>query len=135
MFDLAARRGDLQPDGMSRFESGRRNTFTRLPTGRPLVMRSQIRRRVQTQTGNDRVRVTVARVNRDPFAAATFTVIAKFRRTDRRSEQTGGTQRVGNCSRTIIAAIGERFVASAKNVGFAKQLIGRPDRAFHGERG
>ena len=135
MFDLDARRGDLQPDGVSRFESGRRNAFACLPTGRPLVMRSQIRRCVQTQARDDRVGMTVARVNRDPSAAAAFTVLAKFRRTDRRSEQTGGAQRVGNCSRTIIAAIGERFVTPAKNVGFAKQLIGRPDRAFHGERG
>lgn len=76
-------RSDLQPDWVTRFETGRRNAFSRLPTWRPFVVRGQIRRRIESQSGDDRVSVAVARVNRDPFAAAAFSVLAKFRGTNR----------------------------------------------------
>ena len=134
MIDLGATRGDLQPDWVSRFESGRGNAFARLPTRRPFVMRGQIRRRVQTQTGDDRVGVAIARVDRDPLAMTAFTVLAKFGRADRRFQQTGRAERVGNCSRAIVAPIKERFVTAAENVRFSKKLICRPDCAFYRER-
>ena len=82
--DLGAAEGDLQPNRVARFETGCRNAFACLPTRRPFVVRGQIRRRIQTQTRDDRISVPVARVNRDPLAAPPLTVIAKFGGADRR---------------------------------------------------
>lgn len=78
MPDLAATPGNLQPDGVARDESSGRNSFVRLPTWRPLVMRCQIRRRVQSQTGDDCVSVTVVRVNGNPLAPAALAIFSKF---------------------------------------------------------
>ena len=105
MIDLAAVREFLQPDWVSRFETAGRNAFRHLPTRRPLVVRGQIRRRIESLSSVDCVRVAVACVIGDPFTAAAFAVVAKFRRTDRRFEQAGAAERVGNCSRTIVASI------------------------------
>jgi|SRR5215471_112144 len=130
MIELGATRRDLQPDWVARYESGGRNTLARLPTGCPFVMRGQIRRRVQTQTSNDCVSVTVASINRDPFAASAFAVLSKFGRANWGFEQTSAAKRVRNCSGAIVAAISERFVAAAPNVRLAEELVRRPDRAF-----
>jgi len=128
-------REDLQPDGVSRFESSGRYAFAYLPARRPFVMRGDVRRRVQPQAGNDRVGVTIARVDRDPLAAATFAVLAKLRGTDRRFQQSGGAERIGNCARTIVATISKRFVTAAENVGLAEKLVRCPDRTLYCEWG
>ena len=64
---------------MTRFESASGNAFGRLPARRPLVMRSYVRRGVESQPGDDGEGVTVTRVNGDPLATAAFAVLAKFR--------------------------------------------------------
>lgn len=97
-------------------------------------MGCDVRRRVETQPSNDCVGVTVARVDGNPFAAAALAVLAKFRRADRRFQQTGAAERVRNRARTIVAPIDERFVAAAENVRLAEKLICRPDRSFNGDR-
>ena len=117
---------------MPRFESACRHSLGYLPAGRPFVVGGYVRSGVEPQPRDDRVSVTVARINRDPFSAATFSVLAKLRRADWRSQQASAAERIGDGSRTIIAAINERSVSTAKNVGLAKELVGGPDRAFDG---
>jgi len=119
---------------MTRFESAKGDAFRRLPAGRPLVVRRDVRRRVESQSGDDRIRVAVARVNRDPFPATALTIFSKIRRTDRRLEQTGRAEGIGNRSWTIITAIVERFVTAAENVRLAEKLVRRPDCALHCDR-
>ena len=77
---------DLQADRVACFETAGGNAFGRLPSWGEFVVLRQIRRGVESQPGNDRVSVAVARVNRDPFAAPAFAILAKFRGTDRRFE-------------------------------------------------
>ena len=77
--DLGATREDLQPNRVPCFETPRRHAFGCLPAGRPTVMRRDVRRRVQSQPRDDGVSVSVARVNRDPFAASAFAEISEFR--------------------------------------------------------
>lgn len=48
MTDLAVVGGDLQPDWVTRLESGRGQALARLPARRPFIMRRDIRRSVQT---------------------------------------------------------------------------------------
>ena len=50
----------------------------RVPTWRPFAGVMIKWRRVEPQPGNDCERVTLARVDRDPFAGAAFAVAAKF---------------------------------------------------------
>lgn len=76
--DLGARREDLQPNRVPRFETCRRHAFGCLPTGLPSIVRRDIRCRVEPQARNDRVSVAVARVDRDPFAATSFTEAAEL---------------------------------------------------------
>src|SRR5436853_5216372 len=76
--DLGARREDLQPDRMPRFETARRHAFGCLPAGLPTIVRRNIRCGVESQTRDDGVSVAVARVNRYPFAAAMFAEIAEL---------------------------------------------------------
>ena len=127
-------RRELQSDGMAGFESASRDSLRRLPTRRPLVVRRDVGSSVEAQSGNDRVGVTIACVNGDPFTAATLAVLAKFSRADRRFQQPGAAKCVGDRSGTIVTTIGERFMSAAKNVRLAKKLVGCPDRAFHGKR-
>ena len=96
-------------------------------------MRSEIWRGVEAQPRDDGVSVAVTRVNCDPFATAALAVVAKLSGADRRFQQAGGAECVGNRSRTVIAAVDERFVAAAKNVRLSEKLVGRPDRAFYSE--
>ena len=129
--DLGARREDLQPNRVARFEAACRRPFSYLPAGLPAVVRRDIRCRVKAQARDDGVSMAVARVNGDPFAATALAEITKLGRIDWRPEQTGRAERVRNCARTIVPAIGERFVAAAENVGFAMKLIRRPDGPLH----
>lgn len=63
---------------MSRFESAGRYALGHLPSWRPLVVVRYVGRGIEAQSGDDRVSVTVTRVNRDPFAAAALAVLAKL---------------------------------------------------------
>jgi hypothetical protein len=51
---------------------------SRVPTRRPFAGVMIEWRCVESQSGNDGERVTLARVDRDPFAGAAFAVAAKF---------------------------------------------------------
>jgi len=97
-------------------------------------MGRDVRRSVEPQTRDNRVGVTIARVNRDPLAAAALAILAKFSRTDRRLQQTRAAECIGNRSRTIVAAINERPVPAAEDVRFAKELVGCPNRPFYRKR-
>ncbi|MEY2526781.1 MAG: hypothetical protein QOE73_1552 [Verrucomicrobiota bacterium] len=77
--DLGARREDLQPNRVARFEAACRRTFSYLPTWLPAVVRRDIRCRVEAQARDDRVSMAVARVNGDPFAATALAEITKLR--------------------------------------------------------
>ena len=95
-------------------------------------MRSKVWSGVEAQPRDDGVSVAVTCVNRDPFAAAALAVIAKLSGANRRFQQARGAECVGNRSRTVVAAVDERFVPAAKNVRLSKKLVGRPNRAFYG---
>ena len=56
-----------------------RRTINRLPAGCPFADVTIVWRRVEAQPGNDCERVTLARVDGDPFASAGFAITAKFR--------------------------------------------------------
>jgi len=64
---------------MSGFETAGWDALGGLPTRGPFIMCRNVRCRIQTKAGYDRVSVAAARVNSDPFAAAAFPVPAKFR--------------------------------------------------------
>jgi hypothetical protein len=49
-----------------------------LPARRPFAGVTIVRRRVESQAGNHRERVTLARVDRDPLARAALAVAAKL---------------------------------------------------------
>ena len=67
----------LEPDGMSRIKAAGW-AVNRVPTRCPLACVMIKWRRVEPQPGNDCERVTLARVDGDPFAGAAFAVAAKF---------------------------------------------------------
>ena len=70
-------------DRMARFETACRDTLRYLPSRLPTIMRGQIRRSIEPQPRDDGVSVTIARVNRDPFATSALPILAKFRGADR----------------------------------------------------
>ena len=91
-------------------------------------------RRVEPQPCNDGERVTLARINRDPFARAPLAIAAKLCRTHRRGDQTSRAQHVGDCAGTIVTVIIKRFVAATVPVSFMAKLVRGPDRPFYWER-
>jgi hypothetical protein len=123
----------LQADGMPRIEATRRSV-SRIPARRPFAPIAIVRRGVEPDPGNDCKSVTLARVDRDPFASAGLAVAAKLGRTHWRADQASCAEHVGDCAGTIVSVIIKRFVAAAEPVPFVAKLIGRPDGAFHRER-
>jgi len=124
---------ESQPNRMSRLKSAWR-PINRLPSRRPFAGVTIVWGSVEPQPGNDCERVTFARVDRDPFASAAFTITAKLRWTDRWAEQTGRAKHVGDCAGTIVTVIIEWFVAAAVPVALVAKLIACPDGAFYRER-
>ena len=122
-----------QPNGMPRVKTVR-GTINRLPAGRPFAAMAIEWRRVESQPGNDGERVTLARINRDPFAETALAVAAKLCRTHRRADQTSRAQHVGDCAGTIVTVIVKRFVTAAVPVSFMAKLVGGPDRPFYRKR-
>ena len=82
-----------------------RRTINRLPARRPFAAIAIEWRGVESQPGYDGERMTLARINRDPFAGAALAVAAKLCRTDRRADQTSRAQHVGDCAGTIVTMI------------------------------
>ena len=105
-----------------------------VPTRRPFAGVTIIWRCVQAQPGNNGEGVTLARVDRDPFAGAGFPVAAKLGRTYWRADQASRTEHVGDCARTIVSVIVKCFVAATVSVWLMAKLVRGPDRAFHRER-
>jgi len=123
----------LQPNGMPCIETARR-TINRLPAGRPFAAIAIEWRRVESQPGNDGKRVTLAGIDRDPFARAPLAVAAKLCRTHRRSDQTSCAQHIGNCAGTIISMIAKRFVTAAIAIPLVAKLVSGPNRALYRKR-
>ena len=68
---------DSQPDRMPCIEAPGR-TVSRVPTRRPFAGVTIERRGVESQPGNHGERMTLARVDRDPFSGPALAVSAKF---------------------------------------------------------
>ena len=118
---------------MTRVESERR-AKCRLPAWRPLFATCHVGCGVQPETSNHRERVTVPRIDRDPFSATFLTKITKLRGTHWRFDHAGAAKSIRNRARAIISRIEKRFVTAAVPIRFGAKLIGRPDRSFHCER-
>jgi len=87
------------------FKSGGRYAFGQLPTRRPFVVRGQVWRSVEPQPGDDRVSVTVARVDRNPSPTSALAVLTEFGRADRRRQQTGSAECVRHRAGTVVTTI------------------------------
>ena len=103
--DLGARREDLQPNRMPRFETARWHALGGLPTRCPTIVRRNVRCGVESQARDDGVSMAVARVNRDPFAATLQPESPEVRRTHGRRDQPGAAQHVGDGPRTIVGIV------------------------------
>src|SRR5438552_1381822 len=86
--------------------------------------------RVETQAGDHREHVTVAGVNRDPTAAATFAVTKKIARRQRLLEHAGIVKGERNCAGTIVTVIMKRSVSPAPNIRSIANRVHRPDCMF-----
>src|SRR2546423_15566717 len=86
--------------------------------------------RVETQTGNHREHMTVARVDREPAAAAAFAVTKKIARRQRLIEHAGVMERERNCAGAIVTVIVERSVSPTPNVRTIANCVDRPDCMF-----
>ena len=117
---------------MPRLKTARR-AICLLPARRFAIAPAIPGRRVEAQTGDDRVGVAVSRVNGDPFSAAMIAEMGELARAHGSSEQTSRGERERNRPRTIVAAIDEGSVTSAPDIGLPAQLIRRPDGALHRE--
>jgi len=95
---------DLQPDRMPCIEAARW-PISGVPTRRPFAGVTIEWRGIEPQPGNDCERMTLARVDRDPFTGSALAVAAELGRTHRRADQTRRPQRIGDRSRTIVAMI------------------------------
>src|SRR6185295_8991337 len=102
-----------------------------LPPRRPPFLSRDEWGRVQPQTGNHREGVTIACIDRDPFAAPSLTIFSKFGRAHRRFDYSGATERIRNGAGTIVGGIMEGFVTAAVAIRFGMQLIRSPDGALH----
>ena len=118
---------------MPRFESGR-TTRCVLPARRPTIVETVIGRGVEAQARDDCESVPVARINRDPFAGAALAKATKVGGTHRRFDQTCASEHVGDGAGAIIGVVMKGAVAPAKTVGLGIELVGRPNRSFHGKR-
>ena len=78
---------------------------SRVPTRGPFAGVVIKWRGVQAQPRDDCERVSLPRVDGDPFARAAFAVAAKLRRTHRRVNQTSRGQDVGDRSGTIVTVV------------------------------
>src|SRR5262245_11843 len=67
----------LQPDRMPRVKSAGR-AVRRVPTRRPFTRVTIEWRRVEPEPGNNCERMTLTRVDRDPFARAAFAIAAEL---------------------------------------------------------
>ena len=105
-----------------------------LPTRRPTLAASDIRRCIQPEPGDDCERVAAARIYGDPFPVAALTEAAKLRRTQGALDQSSAAERERDCSGAIIPMIGKRTMTAAEAVRLGPQLIRGPDRALDCER-
>ena len=111
-----------------------RRSVDRLPARRPFAAIPIVWSCVEAQPGDHCERMTLARVNRDPFSGAGFAITAKLGGADWGAEQTRRTQNIRNGSGTIVSMIIKGFVAAAVSVLFVAKLISSPDRAFYWSR-
>ncbi len=105
-----------------------------LPARRPAAGGIIRRSRIQTQAGDDRKRVAVARINGDPFSWSAAPVDSKFFRVHRDAYKAGAGQGIGNRAGTIVGGVVKGFVTTAKSIRLGPQLVGRPDRALDRHR-
>ena len=133
IWSLELKACQLQPNGMPCVKTGR-GTINRLPAGRPFPSITIERRRVESQPGNDGERVTLTRIDGDPFARTPLAVTAKLGGTHGRGDQTSRAQNIGNCAGTIVGVILERFVTAAIAIPLVAKLVPGPDRAFYRKR-
>ena len=77
----------------------------RVPTRRPFALVVIKWRGVQAQPCNDCERVTLARVDGDPFTRTALAVAAKLRRTHRCVNQTSCGQDIGDRAGTIVTVV------------------------------
>ena len=88
-------------------------------------MRGDIRRGIEPQPGDDGVSVTVARVDRYPFAAAAFAKITKLGRTDWRFEQAGSAECCSDALVSLRHSIAPDAEPRAGASLFAPRFVGR----------
>jgi len=112
-----------------------RHPVSRLPTRGPAARRIIQRSRIQPQTRDHRERMTVPRINGDPFSATAVSVAAKFLGHHWDADKARAPQRVRDRAGTIVAAVMESPVPAAIAIRFGAQLIRGPDRAFHRDGG
>src|SRR4051812_6376931 len=117
---------------MPRFEAARL-ARSGLPAWRPVMIAAHgvVWRRVQPQTGNQRKRVTVPRIDRDPFALTARAEAAEIRGAHRRGNDPSAAERIRDGAGTIVRAVLKGTMAAPVTVRFAAQLVARPNRALH----
>ena len=123
----------LKANWVSRFESGW-TTGRALPARRPAIVETVIWRSVEAKARDDCEGVPIARINRDPFTGAALSKATKVRGTHRRFDQTCASEHVRDGAGAIIGVVMKGVVASAETVGLGTELVGRPNRSFHGKR-
>ena len=83
ILELAAGVRNLQPNRVPRFKIACRHTLSWLPARLPSIVRGQIGRGVEPQSGDHCPNVTVLGINREPTSAAAFAVTKKITRWQR----------------------------------------------------
>jgi len=96
--------GELQTDRMPRTKAAGR-PVGRIPSRCPFAGVVIEWRGIQAQSRNHGERVTLARVDRDPFAGAAFAVTAKFGRAHRSGDQAGCAEHIRDRAGTIISVV------------------------------
>src|SRR5438128_1901201 len=110
----------LESHGMPRFKADWR-AIGDLPTRRPTLAASDIRRCIQPEPGDDCERVAAARIYGDPFPVAALTEAAKLRRTQGALDQSSAAERERDRSGAIISMIDKRTMTAAESVGLGTQ--------------
>lgn len=89
---------------------------------------------IKTQPGDYGKGVTVARIDRDPFATAASPKTSKLARAHRDLNQTCCGEGVGHRSGAIVTRVEKRSVAATPAIRLGTKLVGRPNRALHCQR-
>ena len=104
-----------------------------VPT-RPHIAAPAKIRRIQTQPGYDRKRMSVPRIDGHPSSTPAVAIAHQVARRHGGVQQSRAVQGKGNRSRAIVPAIVKRSVPAAPDVGFSSQGVRGPDRVLHALR-